>query len=163
MAPTDTDKRAMLRGIAHWIWFRRQLRDGAVPAVLRARMRCRDFDKENCADLDKILCRLRQPSCGQNAVKRGRFVKTTPLTADRSGYMLKTMKPNRTRADDSGRHEVMTFDEVCGHLRLCRPTLTELIRSGRLPATRLGKSRAWRILRKDVDALFKGRLARRNV
>ena len=151
----DTDKRAMLRGIAHWIWFRRQLRDGAVPAVLRARMRCRDFDKENCADLDKILCRLRQPSCGQNAGKRERFVKTTPLTADRSGYMLKTMKPNRTRADDSGRHEVMTFDEVCGHLRLCRPTLTELIRSGRLPATRLGKSRAWRILRADVERLFR--------
>lgn len=50
--------------------------------------------------------------------------------------------------------EVLTVDEVAAYLRIDRKTVYDAITAGTIPAARVGKSRAWRIRRRDVEALF---------
>ncbi len=60
------------------------------------------------------------------------------------------------RSEEQKKPEWLTRSELQGLLRVSRPTVEKLLRTGEIPATKVG--RQWRILREDVDAfLRKGR------
>ena len=54
-----------------------------------------------------------------------------------------------TTADTEHRQTMMTTEDVLGYLRVTPRTIYRLIRSGELPAMRIG--RQWRFRRADVD------------
>ena len=56
-----------------------------------------------------------------------------------------------------GEPEFLTTDEVLGYLRVNARTVYRLIRTGELPAVRIG--RQWRIRRCDLDAWINGHRA----
>ncbi len=63
-----------------------------------------------------------------------------------------------TRSDNgNGNHEFMTTDDVLGYLRVNARTVYRLIKSGELPAVRIG--RQWRIRRTDLDLWLSGQRA----
>ncbi len=64
------------------------------------------------------------------------------------------MTPRQFNSDDSVL-EFLTTDEVLGYLRVNARTVYRLIRTGELPAVRVG--RQWRIRRRDLDSWLNGR------
>ncbi len=56
-----------------------------------------------------------------------------------------------------GEPEFLTTDEVLGYLRVNARTVYRLIRTGELPAVRVG--RQWRIRRCDLDSWLNGHRA----
>lgn len=52
-----------------------------------------------------------------------------------------------------GNQELLTVDQAAAYLQLHRVTIYKYIRTGLLPAARLGK--LYRIYRRDVEALLK--------
>ncbi len=65
------------------------------------------------------------------------------------------MAPRQFDTDDSVL-EFLTTDEVLGYLRVNARTIYRLIRTGELPAVRVG--RQWRIRRRDLDTWINGHL-----
>jgi excisionase family DNA binding protein len=58
------------------------------------------------------------------------------------------------QAPTPGSHELLTAEDVRAYLRVNARTVYRLIRSGELPAARVG--RQWRVSRSDLDAFLDG-------
>lgn len=48
------------------------------------------------------------------------------------------------------RNEILTLNETCSYLRVSRPTLVKLLKSGEIKSFKVGR-RVWKISRSDLE------------
>jgi excisionase family DNA binding protein len=65
-------------------------------------------------------------------------------------------RPIRSRWRDGGEDQLLTVGEVCDAMRVSNMTVYRLIKSGDLPAIRLGKT--YRVLESEVERYLSGLL-----